>query len=69
MNEPLYFCYERDFARRWCPVVLHGDDNVGGNRVERTTPIRITKDLIDNCGEARFALLQAAYPAPKEDEE
>lgn len=58
-----YFCYERDFARRWTPVIIHGDKpskSVNGSTPERTAIIEVSDD-------ATMKELIAKYPAPPLD--
>lgn len=54
-----FFTYERDFARRWTPVVYHDD------KPKSATPVHsVPSDCLDMDGSPRFAELQRRFPEP-----
>lgn len=64
----MWFRYERDFARRWVPVVYH-DDKPKQTDVERqTVAIEVSPGCIRG-GEPMFGQLVLMFPAPREVEE
>jgi hypothetical protein len=65
----MWFRYERDFARRWCPVVHYGElPRTPKDQADRlTTPIPVPPDCLDTAGEPMFGRLQAIFPAPRDE--
>lgn len=61
-----FFTYERDFARRWCPVVYYGDKPANADGAPAWT---IPDNMIDEDGSPRFGALKRAFPAPVDPDE
>lgn len=65
----MWFCYERDFARRWCSVVYHGDrpgKSVTGHDRERTIVREVPTCALRDDGSPNLDALQLMFPAPVE---
>ncbi|MGE0290375.1 MAG: hypothetical protein AB7I42_25010 [Bradyrhizobium sp.] len=64
----LWFRYERDHARRWCPVVVYGDKPVVPKRESDriTAAVAVPASCIKPDGEPSFGRLMAMFPPPKE---
>ncbi|PZO78460.1 MAG: hypothetical protein DI629_12245 [Mesorhizobium amorphae] len=64
----MFFCYERDFAMRWCPVVYHDEKptKMQGRASDRTAFQTVPAECLDMNGEPMFGALQRAFPAPRE---
>lgn len=62
----MWFLYERDFARRWVPVVYHGDKPNPRKDGSATGAIEVPPDCIGPDGQPMFGRLQAKFPPPKE---
>lgn len=63
-----YFCWERNFAGVWSPVVYHGEmpkpEKVSdGDRASRTAVIPVKDEFISGDTPI-FGTLVKAYPAP-----
>lgn len=67
MPRKAYFCYEKDFASRWCPVVYY-DHPPQKQTIDKTIRSEIHPVPIEWCGEnevnCSFASLQVTFPAP-----
>lgn len=64
----MWFRWEMDFARRWCPVVHHGERPATSRQdVDRLSPaVKVPDDCIGADGEPLFGRLQAQFPAPED---
>lgn len=66
-----WFRYERDFAQRFCPVVIYGDEPriPRGEEDRYTKAVAVPVDCLSTDGSPMFGRLQAIYPAPAPKEE
>lgn len=62
-----WFRYERNFASRWCPVVLYNDSRptIPKHDADRiTAAVAVPADCLASDGSPMFGRLQAIFPAP-----
>lgn len=63
-----WFRYERDFAQRWCPVVLYDDARPARKPFDDgrvTDMIEVPASCLASDGSPMFGRLQAIYPPPR----
>lgn len=66
-----WFRYEKDFAGRYCPVVIHDDakPTIPKHDADRITgAVAVPDDCLSSDGSPMFGRLQARFPAPREVE-
>lgn len=61
-----WFRYERDFARRWCPVVIYAGKPV--SKEGASPAFEVPHDCLSPDGSPLFGKLKARFPAPENDE-
>lgn len=60
----MYFCYEKDFAERWSPVVYHEEKPRKGENsltVERSSIWEVPLDCINVNGDPMFGRLMERF--------
>lgn len=63
-----WFCYELDFAQRWCPVVHHLERPKAkkGEEHRMAGPWAVPEDCVGADGQPMLGALQKRFAAPKE---
>lgn len=65
-----WFCYERDFGGRWCPVVHHMQQPKAKKDEEHRLagPWAVPDDCVGQDGHPMLGALQRRFPVPKQRE-